>query len=549
MTLRQRLIYLIALLGLGFAAATGYLQIAESREQRELRASLQAEFGRTTDHIITLTGAQLKQFVDDYSWWDDMMNFVRAPDPAWAEVNLHESIDVFDVDVMWVVGLDGSIRFHVARDEFAAIALPVGQKDIVALVQNARQPWFFEKTEAGILEMRGAPIQPSGTVDRSDPAHGWFFVGRLWHPSRIVHLADTIGGTATIGMGLEVPPPPQAPNVLRVMRDLDDHRGRLIARLIVDKPTAALDVRALSGRDELVAFAVFGLFMVVLISIALRQWVLRPVQAIERSLQNDDPNELNDLIKDGTEFGRLARLVSASFAHKQQMAEAVSRRDSSAKALQQSELGLRQAIEERVKLGRDLHDSVIQTLYASGMGLATARNQLLTAPEDADNRLQVVQARLNETIRELRLFITGLEPEKPQTEAFSRTVTRLAEFVCEPNGLEICVNIDDSTAERLSPSQRAQLLQVIRETLSNVVRHADAHLVEVSLSSHQDHMILTIADDGRGLPAIEPVKSGRGINNIHERIAGMGGTSRLQAESGKGTRLTVTLRFTDASPK
>ena len=175
MTLRQRLVSLVALLGLGFVTATGFLQIAESREQRTLRSSLQDDSSRTADHIITLTGAQLKRFVDDYSWWDDMVDFVREPDPAWAEVNLQESIDVFDVDVMWVVGLDGEVRFHVARDEFADVALPVTKEAIADIVKNARHPWFFEKVGARVLEMRGAPIQPSETLDRSDPAYGWFF--------------------------------------------------------------------------------------------------------------------------------------------------------------------------------------------------------------------------------------------------------------------------------------------------------------------------------------------------------------------------------------
>ncbi len=541
MTLRQRLLSLIALLVVGFGLAVGFLHTAETREQDELRESLRQDQTAITDRLIDLSGKPLQQFVDDYSWWDDMVDFVQAPDPTWAEVNLLEMTDFFDVDVIWVLGLDGVTRFQVSRENVPEVAIPRASEALAALFAHQRHPWFFAQSPVGILEIRGAPIQPSATTDRDDPAHGWFLAARLWHDDRVAEIGAALGAEVTLLPTLETPSPLDAKDRLRVQRRLMDERNRLVGTLLVERLSPALGIRGSTDNNELTIFITFGAITLLVLSVALHRWVLKPLEAIERSLRDSDSHNLGKLITEPTEFGRLARLVDASSARKQQLAEEVSRRQEIAEALQQSESILRQTIDDRVRLGRDLHDSVIQTLYASGMGIASARKQIPQHPAEADQRLQTVQDRLNETIRELRLFITGLEPETAHLATFEQSIERLVKYTCEPNHLTATTTIDAQVTARLTPTQRAQLLQVIRETLSNTVRHADATTVRVELTQSDQVAVLSIEDNGRGLPHAEPAKLGRGLHNIRDRISSLDGELNISSAPGIGTRLDVTL--------
>ncbi len=542
MTLRQRLLSLITLLVVGFGLSIALLHATEKREQRQLADSLRREQAEITQRLIELTARPMQQFVDDYSWWDDMVNFVAQPDPEWARVNLLETIDFFDVDVMWVVDLEGHPRHQTAREDFQQLPLPLEPRPFRQLVGHRRHPTWFAVTGAGVLELRAAPIQPSSTVDhQADPPRGWFVAGRVWHPERLSTLGAALGATTSLLPPDAPPPTPAARGVLRVERELADQRGTPVARLLIERTSPALAIRQATDDNELIVFIAFGALTLLVLALALNRWVLRPLGAIERALRGDEDPTLAALRHDPGEFGRLVRLVEASDAQKHRLAEEIERRQQTAEALQQSETTLRQTIEDRVRLGRDLHDSVIQTLYASGMGIASARRQIAATPADADQRLQTVQDRLNDTIRELRLFITGLEPESAGHATFGQSVQRLVEFICDRERIHAVIDVDDRTADRLTTGHRAQLLQVVREALSNVVRHAEATEVVITLGRETDRAVLTLADNGRGLPVAEPAKLGRGLHNMRDRICSLGGELLIDSTPGKGTRLRVTL--------
>ncbi|WP_221030626.1 CHASE4 domain-containing protein [Actomonas aquatica] len=539
MTLRLRLLSLLAVLMVGFALALGLLHWAEQGEQAALRANLQAEQTEDVTRFLELASAPLRQFVDDYSWWDDMVEFVGNPDPEWAQINLAQMVDFFDVDVMWVLALDGSPIHRESREAFSTLAFPVAPADTTRLLARDRHASFFAETPSGIVELRAAPIQPSETTDRSDPAHGWFVAGRIWHPARVDQLAELLHADVALVPTLQDLPLSTTEQPIRIVRPMEDYRGRKLADLVIDRNSTALAIRDAADQSELGIFIGFGGLTFVLLSLALRRWVLKPLSRLEAGLGADDPSPLGPLIHQPGEFGRLARLVDGSFAQKRRLAEEVSRRHEVAEALQLSETTLRQTIEERVRLGRDLHDSVIQTLYASGMAIATARRQLPDDPAGVERRLEVVQERLNETIRELRLFITGLEPEATQVRTFHESVQHLVDFTCGTADLATETDIDETCAEKLTPFQRAQLLHVIREALSNIVRHAHASLVEIQLHPGLDKVIVCIADDGRGLPATEPAGHGRGMTNIRDRVLALGGELKVETVLPKGARIVV----------
>jgi signal transduction histidine kinase len=188
--------------------------------------------------------------------------------------------------------------------------------------------------------------------------------------------------------------------------------------------------------------------------------------------------------------------------------------------------------EDRDRIARDLHDLVIQRLYATGMSLQGAVG-LIGTPEVAE-RVSVAVDALDETIREIRSSIFALQTRQPERPAGLRSrilqvadeMTGLLGF---PPSLELQGRLEDDVPSDVGD----QLLRALREALSNAARHSGASKVEVHVRAAQE-LSLTVRDNGSG---IKPGGRRSGLANLDQRAAELGGTFRVEPAAGGGTEL------------
>jgi two-component system sensor histidine kinase DevS len=189
-----------------------------------------------------------------------------------------------------------------------------------------------------------------------------------------------------------------------------------------------------------------------------------------------------------------------------------------------------QLLEDRERIARDLHDLVIQRLFAAGMALQAAIARL----DDADvaDRVSHVVDDLDDTISELRTVIFGLHDRRDRQSSVRSSVMQIvseerAALGCEPRiRFDGPVDsIDDAIAEHL--------LAVLREGLSNVAHHAQATAVDIHLTADAQAVTLRIADDGIGVP--DAPRAGNGLRNAADRAVALGGTFRLAPGTTGGT--------------
>ena len=190
-----------------------------------------------------------------------------------------------------------------------------------------------------------------------------------------------------------------------------------------------------------------------------------------------------------------------------------------------------QLVEDRERIARDLHDTVIQKLFAAGMTIQGVWSR--TTDEDQSRRLSAVIDDLDATIREIRSVIFGLKANGLADSGVRSQILRVASEERLALGYEPRVRFD-GPIETMSEAIAGELLPTLREALSNVARHADASSVEVEVDVG-DNVVLRVLDDGRGLPAT--ATGGRGISNITERAALLGGQCRASARPDGGTAL------------
>jgi signal transduction histidine kinase len=187
--------------------------------------------------------------------------------------------------------------------------------------------------------------------------------------------------------------------------------------------------------------------------------------------------------------------------------------------------------EDRDRIARDLHDLVIQRLYATGMSLQGAVG-LIGSPEAAQ-RVSVAVDALDETIREIRSSIFALQSRRPERAAGLRSrILELADEMTGPLGFPPALELD-GRLDDVPDDVSEHLLGALREALSNAARHSGASKVEVQVRAAHE-LSLTVRDNGSG---IKPSGRRSGLSNIEQRAVELGGSVRVGPAPGGGTEL------------
>ena len=242
------------------------------------------------------------------------------------------------------------------------------------------------------------------------------------------------------------------------------------------------------------------------------------------------------------DLGSLSRLAATSVAQTEALTrERDVRRLAEEDALLKQQL-LNQALEGKVRLGHDLHDGLIQSLYASGLTVESARALIASDPAEADRRLAQCVQNLNATIRDVRAYITGLTPAQLQQAGFARAVESLIGELGGGRAVSFDLKIDDEAVATLTPEQGTEALQVAREAISNSLRHGGASFVTVRLHRSDREVCLLVQDNGTGFDPARVAGEGHGLGNMQARAARAGASVRVESQPGAGTRVILTLR-------
>jgi signal transduction histidine kinase len=187
--------------------------------------------------------------------------------------------------------------------------------------------------------------------------------------------------------------------------------------------------------------------------------------------------------------------------------------------------------EERDRIARDLHDLVIQRVFGAGMRLSA---MLPTAQEPTAERLREVITELDSVISDIRTTIFGLQNDAAVRSGLRTGVRELAADATERLGFPPRVRFSGPVDTVVDRERREQLLAVLRESLSNVIRHAAASTVEIEVTAGHE-LVLRVSDDGQG--ASSDWGEGFGLRNMASRAAELGGSFALGINAPRGTVL------------
>ncbi len=193
-------------------------------------------------------------------------------------------------------------------------------------------------------------------------------------------------------------------------------------------------------------------------------------------------------------------------------------------------------LEERERIGMDLHDGIIQSIYGVGLALDFARMALDEDPVEARKKIEESINSLNSTIRDIRAYILDLRPRQFHGDDLKQGLQRLVdEFQSNSTTHVTLMGPEDGLVD--FPAQNATaLFHICQESLANVAKHARAQYAEVHLWTSRDRVLLEISDDGRGFDLRKMnITLGHGLSNMHSRARKVGGDVEITSSPGSGT--------------
>jgi signal transduction histidine kinase len=197
-------------------------------------------------------------------------------------------------------------------------------------------------------------------------------------------------------------------------------------------------------------------------------------------------------------------------------------------------------VDERYRMARELHDALTQTLFGARLAIQTASAALTPENTAAVEHLERAEALVNDAFGELRALIEDLRPPDLENDRLTGAARKQLALLERTSDLAIDLDVaGDPSDLDLDPETERQVFRILQEAVANVVRHARANSLTVSIAVEDGHLAITVQDDGVGFdPTERAVRSRRlGLTSMFERAQALGG--RLTIDSSPGTGTTV----------
>lgn len=199
--------------------------------------------------------------------------------------------------------------------------------------------------------------------------------------------------------------------------------------------------------------------------------------------------------------------------------------------------------EERERMARDLHDTVIQRLF--GVGLSLQLSLMATLDEPTQTRINNCINELDATIREIRTTIFEIDQDELNGTSLLNRVSALTDEVGARLNLDVALRVSPTVDALASSNCTRHAVQALREILSNIVRHSHATevSVDVDVDAEEKMIVLSVSDNGKGFSF--PVGPGRGMRNLTSRARELGGDCVIDSTPQRGTMVRWTAKLSD----
>jgi signal transduction histidine kinase len=316
MKLQMRFLLLFTIV---FAAIAGLLVVQRAFDLQRTQHVLVSELhdrSKLFGTNLTAEGQTFQTFSEDYSFWDDMVSFVKNPNLGWAQTNLDSGLSTFGADVDWVYSPNGKMVYASTIDPSITVPTLPLPADFFSLVAAHKFEHFYLQLPNGTFEIRAATIVPGDDPEHKDPASGFWVIGRYLNSSFIQSM-DTLSQTT---VKLEPPTAPSADHIqgstVSFTVPLKNINGQTVELISSTSHIALVDDLNSLYRRELTLISIVAILILSLILSSVWWLVLRPLRTLILGIQRQQPDLLDSMATSGSQFGELAIVVQQFYSQK-----------------------------------------------------------------------------------------------------------------------------------------------------------------------------------------------------------------------------------------
>ena len=313
-----------------------FARIAEERE-KERKQSFEA--------FLEKDGESLEILARYYAYWDQMVKAIATNNQEWFQKNINDITLVgYKANAAWIYDPEGKLVYSRDSSDLTPPALPLEPDVFTKLFANEPLAHFFIRIANDFYEVRGATIHGSDEEGRRTPQRGYLFAARLWNQPALDeksmfssnHISLVQAGQQTERIHND-----EQNGLVAFSRILRGWDGAPLAQLIVRNESPVVRELNRSSERLWLAFCIFALVVLLLISSSLVRWVSAPLRQIMESLKRSDPKPIDRLCWDHSEFGELARTTKKFFEQRDNLMKEMEERRATEEALRKSEEELR----------------------------------------------------------------------------------------------------------------------------------------------------------------------------------------------------------------
>lgn len=594
MRIQIKLFFLIFLILAAFAASLIlYLGIEGNRAVALFSDDVQDK-KIIFDKNLELKGKSLENLVYDYTYWDEMVNFIAAGNKTWAEKTIDNRVLFnFDADAVWVYNPDFALLYtinHLGYD--SAKEKPLPQEAFNRLFMRNRFCHFFIDTPRGLMEIRGATVHPTSDVPRKSPARGYFFAGRLWDKgyyieelSKLTKSTISIAPAAEKMPAISVDPEYGLISFSKILKGWD---GQPLRRLDISSQYSGIKDFIRMSRVIFFMLCAFAALILLLLLIFVMRWVNVPLRLISTTLRTEDSIYIDRMRKDKNEFDDIARMIHKFFKNKAALIQEIAERRKAEQDLRIAYTELQQTQQQLIQaeklqaigmLASGLAHEVKNPLGIIIQAANYLEKKLPKEQEDIFNTLEMIKksvAKADNIIRSLldfsRVTKLDLKPqdinsilddslalvkqdlEDKHIEVVKETLPDMPKVLADRNKMEqLFVNILLNGIQSISDKGRITIRTYARELKE--AKNGAHGIGEGRFEAGGKVAVIEIEDTGSGIaeenvqkifdPFFTTKRVGEGVGlglSICRNIIDMhGGLIELDSRPDKGTRVIITL--------
>ena len=273
------------------------------------------------DRLVKLQGSSLEIFAYDYTYWDEMVNFIHSRDATWAYNQISTGLVNYNMNFIWLYDSNDSLIYSfntIDRPEYKKS--PFSGEELKHVFSKEYFSHFFMKMDTCLVEFRVAPIQPSTDVERKTQPQGRLIAGRLWGTTMLKDLTklteaeislvpDKINNSQLSGKKMD------GDEIVLTENWMILTGNRLFIYALFDNDVLIETLLGLYN-DKYFAIMLFSIISILLLLALLIIWVSRPIKNLSDCLKYRDVKYIERLKNRDNEFGRLANIIIGFFKHK-----------------------------------------------------------------------------------------------------------------------------------------------------------------------------------------------------------------------------------------